>query len=291
MLRKRLIGCLVIKNGIVVQSINFKKYLPIGKPEIAVEFLNAWGIDEIIIVDLNSSYSRSLMSREKIQAITRHCFVPLTIGGGIHTIDQMTHLIHAGSDKIVINQAAIANPELITAGSVKFGSQCIVVSIDVKKNENDKYEVFTQSGHHPTGLSPVDWARESQERGAGEIFLNSVDRDGSKQGYDLELAEMVANSISIPVIICGGVGHPRHFLEAATISNISAVAAANFFHYTEHSVVLAKAYLKSQGLETRIDTYVNYLENDFCEDDGRLLKKSDQQLDELIFEYFPKEVI
>ncbi|WP_204106202.1 MULTISPECIES: imidazole glycerol phosphate synthase cyclase subunit [Spirulina sp. CCY15215] len=290
MLNKRLIACLVIKNGIVVQSINFKQYLPIGRPEIAVEFLNSWGVDEIVLLDIDATPNKRSPNLEMVSRISRYGFVPLAIGGGIKTISDIRALVQAGADKIAINQIAIANPTVITEAARVFGCQCIIVSIDMKRNQDGEYEVFTNSGRKPTGFSPWNWAKQVESLGAGEIFLNSIDRDGCQEGYDLEVIEKVANVVSVPVIVCGGVGHPQHFVEAARIENVSAVAAANFFHFSEHSIITTKAYLENTNINVRLDSYANYRDCLF-DDNGRLAKKTDDYLENLRFEFYPKEVI
>lgn len=289
MLKTRVIGVLVVKGGIVVQSINFRRYLPVGVPTIAVDYLNRWGIDEIALLDIDATLEGRHPLFDKIRDYSRYCQVPLAVGGGITDISDIEQIIRSGADKVVINTAALKNPSLITQGAKLFGTQCIVVSIDARRNDDGRYEVFTHSGRRPTGYKPVDLAKIAEEQGAGEILLNSVDRDGSKRGYDRELIRQVVDSVNIPVIVCGGVGYPSHFLEAMDL-NVSAVAAANFFHYTEHSVVVAKSFLKSARANIRLDTYSTYDGFGF-DGDGRAAKVSDPTLEKLRFEYIPEEVI
>jgi cyclase len=240
MLKQRLVAFLPVKSGIVVQSIGFERYLPVGKPRIAVEFLNQWGIDEIILVDIEATSLGRCVDSEMIRGVSKACFVPLTVGGGIRSVSDMVKVIHSGADKISINTAALRTPELIKQGAEIFGSQCIIVSIDTKRNQNGSYEVFMMPSHEATGISPVELAKRVEGLGAGEILLNSIDRDGTKTGYDLQLAQEVANSVKIPVIVCGGVGHPVHFSEGLQLANVSAVAAGNFFHFSEHSATITK---------------------------------------------------
>jgi cyclase len=287
MLKKRLIGVLPIKNGIVVQSLGFSRYLPVGKPSIAVEYLNRWSIDEIILLDIDAHREGRCISPGLVKEVSKHTFSPLTVGGGVRTTAQMTELVASGADKVAINGAAIEHTGLITQGAEILGAQCIIVSLDLKKSSPGKYELY-RSGQRPTGIDPMKFAIEAEKRGAGEIFLNFIDRDGSKQGYDLEMASLISSQVNIPVILCGGVGHPKHFVEGLQVKSISAVAAGNFFHFTEHSVIMAKRFAQSLGAkDVRLDSYVNYSDNDFDEL-GRLQKKSDDKLEELFFEFHPK---
>jgi len=291
MLKKRVIACLVVKQGIVVQSIGFQRYLPVGKPEIAVEFLNHWGIDEIILVDIDATRENRLVSLDLIRRISKYCFVPLTVGGGIRTVDDMKKVIQSGADKIAINSAAIRTPELIIKGQEIFGRQSVVVSIDARKSFDSHYEVFLESGQKPTGISPRILAVEVERLGAGEILLTSIDSDGAKQGYDLDLVREVAAAVNIPLIICGGAGNAAHLAQGLELTGVSAVAAANYFHYTEHSVTITKSYLeKNCSQQIRLETYANYRDFGF-DDEVRLNRKSDSELAELLFEYHPKEVI
>ncbi|MEK6938035.1 MAG: imidazole glycerol phosphate synthase cyclase subunit [Nanoarchaeota archaeon] len=294
MLKKRIVACLNIKNGIVVQSLSFNKYLPIGKPAIAIEFLNSWGIDEIILLDMDATPQKRKPNFELINLLSKKCFVPLTVGGGITTVEDVKQLVQSGADKVSINTAAVTNPVLISEASKIFGNQCIAVSIDAKKiNRSDgisSYEVFLNSGKQATGLDPIELAKKVESLGAGEILINSIDKDGSKEGYDLELIKAVSNAVSIPVIACGGVGCPQHLLEGIALGKASAVAAGNFFHFTEHSPIVAKSYLRRKGINVRLDTYANYLWSEF-DKLGRIAKYSEGHLSEIRFEYFPKETI
>lgn len=290
MLKKRLIAILVVKDNIVVQSILFRKYLPVGRPEIAVEFLNNWGIDEIILLDIDASPNSRGPNFELIKKAINKCFVPFTVGGGIHSLEDMKALIKSGADKIAINSEAVHNPEIIKQAAEVLGDQCVVVSIDVKHNDKGKYEVFINSGKTPTGINPVDFAKKVAGAGAGEILLNSIERDGSKEGYDLDLVRMVSAEVSIPVIACGGVGHPRHFLQAFQGLNLTAAAAGNYFHFTEHSPIVTKSFLRQNGIDMRMDTYATYTNFPF-DAEGRLDRKDDRYLHKIKFEYEPQEVI
>jgi len=260
MLKKRLIPCIILRDGLLVQSIEFKRYLPIGKPKIAVEFFNAWDVDEIVILDISASHENRGPLFELIEHVSKICFVPLTVGGGIRSIADIRDILKVGADKVSINTEAVTTPSFITEAAEVFGSQCMVVSIDVKTNQDGCYEVFSHCGKNPAGLHPVEWARKAEEMGAGEIFLNSINRDGTKRGYDLELVKMVSTAVSIPVIACGGAGKMEHFAEGISEGNASAVSAANIFHYYEHSTILAKAQLKKAGVAIRLSTEATYLD-------------------------------
>jgi cyclase len=289
MLKTRIIGVIIIKAGIVVQSIRFKKYLPVGKPSIAVEYLNKWGIDEIILLDIDASIENRRPNFDLLRECSKYCQVPLTFGGGIKDLSDIRTLISLGADKVVINSAIAENPELISEGAEKFGKQCIVASIDPLIINGNRYDTFINSGTVPTGRTPEKAAEIAEKYGAGEIMVNSIDRDGSKNGYDLALIDRIMDIVSVPVVICGGVGNPRHFLEAMRL-NVSGVAAGNFFHFFEHSVIVAKSCLKALGEDIRLDTYAEY--NDIAFDDnGRITKRNDSIFENLRFEYIPEEII
>jgi len=290
MLKKRVIAEVIVRHGIVVQSLGFRRYLPIGRPSIAVEFLNAWGADEIVLLDITATREGRSITERMITDAARNCRVPLTIGGGLGTIDDIKMAVHSGADKVVINTAAVKVPCLITEASRIFGRQCIVVSIDASRQADGRHEVFLDSGCAATGLDAVVHATKCAEIGAGEILITSIDRDGSKAGFDIELVAQVSDAVPIPVIAAGGAGAPAHFLDVFRKTRASAAAAANFFQFTEHSVTKTKAVLRSAGLDIRTDTYANYLETSFGPD-GRLRKRPDDYLDELAYEHIPEEVI
>ena len=290
MLKKRIVATLIIKNGIVVQSIGFKTYLPVGDPRVSVEFLSKWGIDEIILLDIDASPENRKPNFDLIRGVSKRIFVPLTVGGGIKTLEDIRKLLHCGADKISINKLALENPEIIKEAAEVFGNQCIVVSVDVKINRKGKYEIFSNSGNIATGLEPMSFAKKVEELGAGEIFVNSIDRDGSKLGYDLDLIKMVSDAVKIPVITCGGVKRPQDFLEGFIKGGVSACAAGNFFHFTEHSPIILKSFLIEKGIDVRLDTYANYKDVNFMEN-GRIAKRPEDYLDKLRFEYISEEVI
>jgi cyclase len=263
MLKHRIIPCLLLRNGVIVQSKGFKRHQVLGNPTTAVKRLSTWAADELIYLDIsppNSIYdlNRDDLNHENhpsiidiIKDVSSHAFMPLTFGGGIRDINRIRTILNAGADKVTINTQAVLDPEFITKSAKIFGSQCIVVSIDVAKNNKNINEVKIKRGKEWTGLSPVDWACEVERLGAGEILLNSIDRDGLQNGYDIELIQDVVSAVSIPVISIGGVGHWEDFKDALVKGGVSAVSAANIFHHTEQSVLNAKKYLFNQGIDVR----------------------------------------
>jgi cyclase len=290
MLKKRVIAFLPLKNGRVVQSFGFMRYLPIGDPKIVVEFLDAWGIDEIVLVDIEAGKENRCVDIDWVSKISSNVFVPITVGGGITSVHQIKQLLSAGADKILINHAAYQNRVLITEAAKIFGEQCIVASVDVVDSD-DGHQVVFSAGKIESGLNPVPYSKTLVDAGAGEIILNSINRDGSMLGYDLALAKNVSDAVDVPVVICGGAGHPDHFVQALLIETLSGVAAGNFFHHTEHSVITLKKYLYDRFPNSiRLDTYAHY-DGSSWGDTGRLRKKSETVLETLMFEYHPKETI
>ncbi len=288
MLKKRITANLVVKNGLVVQSIGFNKYLPVGKPSVAIEFLNQWGIDEIILTDISASAQGTGPDFQMIRNATKKCFVPLTIGGGITHVDHIKELMQCGADKIALNQAALIKPELISEAAHIFGNQCVVVSIDGIATENG-HRVYDYLSKKVTSLTPGIFAFDNQQLGAGEILINSVDRDGSYLGYDLPLINEVCNHVNIPVIACGGAKNANDMIAALKSTNASAVSAGNFFHFTEHSVNISKAIIK-QEVDVRIETHANYAESRFGSS-LRILKKEDEVLEKMLYLHIEKEII
>ncbi|MBU0995470.1 MAG: imidazole glycerol phosphate synthase cyclase subunit [Proteobacteria bacterium] len=271
MLKKRLIPCLVLRNDIIVQSIGFKQYLPIGKAEIAIEFFMNWDVDEIILVDITATASGKKPNLELINHISKKCFLPLSVGGGIQSVEDAKNVISAGADKIIINTAAIHHPELLQSCASALGSQAVVLSMDVKKKINGQFEIYLNSGKQGTGLDPVDFAAKASRMGAGEIFLNSIDRDGMKNGYEIDVIKAVSDAVRIPVIACGGVGTMQHFVDGILKGNASAVSAANIFQHMEQSTIVAKAFMKKKGIDVRLISKANYDDFEFDEL-GRVLK-------------------
>lgn len=261
MLRVRVIPVLFLMNGLIVRSETFNSFLAIGNPINQLERLSQWEADELIYVDITREGNYDLKRDdhkikrrenlvEIIQDIARASFMPLTFGGRIRSLEDVDIRIANGADKVVINSAAYRNPQLITQVAQKYGSQCMVVGIDVKKEGSD-YVIYIDQGRSPVKDDLVVWAQRVESLGAGEIFLNSIDRDGTRAGYDLEIIQKVTDAVTIPVIACGGVGSWGDFAQAIEKTNVSAVAAGNIFHFTEHAYPRAKKYLRERGLPVR----------------------------------------
>lgn len=283
MLKKRLIACLLLREGLIVQSFGFNRYLPIGRPRFPIEFVNKWDVDEIILLDMSASPEARGPDAEVLEMLSRYCYVPLTVGGGIRKVDDVRGVVRAGADKVSVNTHAILRPQLISEIADVFGSQCVVVAMDCRREADDTYQVYTHSGSRGTGLTPELWARSCAQLGAGEIFLNSIDRDGSRQGYDVELIQRVSASVDIPVIACGGVGAFGDFAPGILQGGASAVAAANIFHHIEHSTIFAKAHMLKSGIDVRLDSQAKYDNREFDED-GRLIMLSAEHLAEIEFQ-------
>jgi imidazole glycerol-phosphate synthase subunit HisF len=290
MLKKRLIATLLIRDELIVQSIGFNKFLPIGHPKFPIEFVVKWDVDEIVLLDISATKEKRSINLEFLELLSQSCFVPLTIGGGIDTIEEAGSIIRNGGDKIAINSAAYTRPELITEIAEKYGTQCVVVSIDCRKESDSSYQVYTHSGTKATGISPKEWAQQAESLGAGEIFLHSIDRDGSKLGYDTALIKSVTDCISIPVIASGGVGDYSHFAKGIHEGGASAVAAGNIFHYIEHSTILAKMHLLEAGIDIRLDSEATYKGREF-DKNGRLIMMSGIKLSEVEFKRGKKDFI
>jgi cyclase len=288
MLKKRIIANLIVKNGIVVQSIGFRKYLPVGKPAIAIEFLNQWGIDEIILTDISASAEGKGPDFDMIKKATQNCFVPLTVGGGITHVDHIKELMQCGADKIALNQAAIYQQKLITEAANIFGNQCVVISIDGLKTD-EGYRVYDYLQKKTTRYEPGQFARMTEQVGAGEILINSVERDGSYLGYDLELVNQVCTNVCIPVIACGGAKNATHIIEVLKQTHASAASAGNFFHFIEHSVNITKAQIQ-RVLDIRLETHANY-DYDAWDSQMRLKKKEDELLEHMLYVHIEKEII
>ncbi|MCU9948571.1 imidazole glycerol phosphate synthase subunit HisF [Pseudomonas sp. PDM13] len=261
MKKKRLIPVLLLKNGQLVQSKRFSRHQVLGNPSAAVKRLSDWAADELIYLDISRDDhydmgrddlgSGNLRDIDAIVAeVARASFMPITLGGRIRSLDDIARRLATGADKVTLNTAALDNPGLIEAASREYGSQCIVVSVDVAREEGG-YRVFAEGGKRPTERFVADWASELQARGAGEVMINSIERDGARQGYDLQLLDIVCRQVSIPVIALGGVGEWEHLAQALEQTGVDAVAAANVFHYTDQSVYLARQYLFDRGLNVR----------------------------------------
>lgn len=248
MLKKRLILCLLLKKDIFANSRNFNLQL-VGNLETIAQYLNFDAIDELVVLEVSRDKHDIQKLSENIMELTKKCFIPITVGGGVSSIDDIKLLLKSGADKVVINTAAIENPEFITEAAKIFGSQCIVVSIDVKQNKEGKYEVYSHNGQKNTGREVIEWAKEVEKLGAGEIFLTSIDKDGAGTGYDLKLIKTVSEEVTIPVIASGGVGEFQHLVDGIKEGNASAVSAANLFHFIGDSLIKAKIYVQSKGLD------------------------------------------
>ena len=252
MLSKRIIACLDVRDGKVVKGINFEGLRDAGDPaELAARY-NAEGIDEIVILDVTATLEARQARAHTISAVAKQIFLPLCVGGGIRTGDDAAAAIEAGADKVSLNSAALSNPELIARLASQYGSQAIVVAIDALRAPDGRFTVFSRSGTTATQRSAVEWAREAADRGAGEILLTSIDRDGTKSGFDCELTAAVSEAVSIPVIASGGAGTFAHFADVFTTGRADAALAASIFHFNEHSVSELKTYLAAAGVPVRL---------------------------------------
>ena len=252
MLKNRIIPCLDVKNGRVVKGINFVELKDAGDPVEQAKIYSDGGADEICFLDITASNENRDTILDVVKKTSQECFVPLTVGGGVRNIEDISNLLKSGADKVSINTSAVTNKKNITESAESFGSQCIVIAIDAKKKSEKRWEVFTHGGRNSTGLDVLNYAKEVEELGAGEILLTSMDRDGTKKGYDLELTELVSNSVNIPVIASGGVGKLDHLYDGLKKGKASAVLAASIFHFGEFSINDAKKYLESKGIPVRI---------------------------------------
>jgi cyclase len=255
MLAKRIIPCLDVTAGRVVKGVNFVQLRDAGDPVEIARRYDGEGADELTFLDITASSDARDILLHMIEAVAECVFIPLTVGGGVRKVDDVRRLLNAGADKISINTAAVQNPQLVADASGRFGAQCIVVAIDARRRAADDpgrgWEVFTHGGRTATGIDAIAWARRVTELGAGEILLTSMDRDGTKAGFDLELTRAVADAVSVPVIASGGVGNLQHLADGIRIGRADAVLAASIFHYGEYTVREAKAFLAQQGITMR----------------------------------------
>ncbi|AOY90029.1 imidazole glycerol phosphate synthase subunit HisF [Marinobacter salinus] len=254
-LAKRIIPCLDVDKGRVVKGVNFVDIRDAGDPVEVARRYNEQGADEITFLDITASHESRDTTYETVERMAAEVFIPLTVGGGVRTVDDIRKLLNAGADKVSINTAAVFNPEFVREAAGRFGSQCIVVAIDAKRvsseGEEPRWEIFTHGGRKPTGLDAVEWARKMVEMGAGELLLTSMDRDGTKIGFDLGLTRAISDAVSVPVIASGGVGELQHLADGVTKGGADAVLAASIFHFGQHSIPEAKAFMKAQGIEVR----------------------------------------
>jgi cyclase len=255
-LAKRIIPCLDVDNGRVVKGVNFVDIRDAGDPVEVAKRYNQQGADEITFLDITATHEGRDTTIHTVENIASEVFIPLTVGGGIRSVEDIRTMLNAGADKVGINSAAINNPDLIKIAAERFGSQCIVVAIDAKQVSTEgqplRWEIFTHGGRNPTGIDAVEWAKKMVTNGAGEILLTSMDRDGTKNGFDLALTRAISDAVSVPVIASGGVGNLDHLVDGVLKGGADAVLAASIFHFAEYSVPEAKRYMAERGMEVRL---------------------------------------
>ena len=255
-LARRIIPCLDVDDGRVVKGVNFVGIRDAGDPVEIARRYNEQGADEITFLDITASHEGRDTTIKTVERIAREVFIPLTVGGGVRSVADIRSLLNAGADKVSINTAAIKNPELVRSAAQRFGAQCIVVAMDVKRvssaDEDPRYELFTHGGRHPTGLEAVAWAKQMAEFGAGEILLTSMDRDGTRDGFELTITRQISDAVDIPLIASGGVGTLEHLAAGILEGGADAVLAASIFHFGEYTIPKAKSYLAGQGVEVRL---------------------------------------
>ena len=253
MLSARVIPCLDVDDGRVVKGIRFKELRDAGDPVQVAQAYEEQGADELVFLDITASSDNRSTMREVVEETAATCFMPVTVGGGIRTVEDVREMLLSGADKVSINTAAILDPNLITQASSKFGNQCMVVAIDAKKRAGQEgWLVYTHGGRKPTSLDAVEWAKEVVERGAGEILLTSMDRDGTKEGFDLNLTQSISDAVQVPVIASGGVGNPRHMADGILSGKASAVLAASIFHFGECTIKETKLEMQKSGIQVRL---------------------------------------
>lgn len=290
MSKRRVIGTLIVRHGIVVQSIGFRRYLPVGRPEIAARFFDEWGVDEIQLFDIEARREGRLISTDLVARVSQAIHAPLTVGGGIRSVEDVRAVIANGADKACVNGLLLENLGEVRRIGESFGVQCIVGCMDVRRDTDDTLTVRADGDRRATPFGPEELAKLAAEAGVGEILVHAIHRDGQRIGYDLDLLARVADAVDVPVIALGGAGHPAHLLAALEKTAVSAVAAANFLHYTEHSIAALKSYLRSHGGDIRLDSQADYQHLSFG-GDGRIERRNEEDLLDEVFEYIPKEVI
>jgi cyclase len=251
MLSKRIIACLDVRDGRVVKGVNFNDLSTAGDPAALARRYNAEGIDELVILDVTATIEKRRALADTVRAVSTELFIPLAVGGGIRSEEDAAAAIESGADKVSLNTAAIADPALITKLASRYGSQAVVVAIDAKR-EGDRFGVYARSGRDATTRDAIEWGREAADRGAGELLLTSIDRDGTRSGFDCDLTAAVSSAVSIPVIASGGAGTFDHFVEVFTIGRADAALAASVFHFSEHAVAELKAYIRAHGVPVRL---------------------------------------
>ncbi len=250
-LAKRIIPCLDVTAGRVVKGVNFVELKDAGDPVEIARRYDREGADELTFLDITASSDERDIILHIIEAVAEQVFIPLTVGGGVRQVEDVRRLLNAGADKISINTAAVVNPQLVQEAADRYGSQCIVVAIDAKR-VGSGWEVFTHGGRKPTGLDAQEWAAKMQQLGAGELLLTSMDRDGTKSGFDLELTRAISDAVDIPIIASGGVGNLQHLVDGVKVGHADAVLAASIFHFGEYTLGEAKEYMRRQGVEVRL---------------------------------------
>ena len=251
MLSVRIIPCLDVRDGRVVKGVNFVNLIDAGDPVEQAKAYEKQGADELVFLDITASSDNRAIMRDVVERTASQCFMPLTVGGGLRTLEDIRLMLNAGADKVSLNTSAIANPDLVSEASAKFGNQCIVVAIDAKRDGEGRWNVYTHGGRNRTELDAVEWAKEVERRGAGEILLTSMDCDGTKDGYDIELTRAVSEAVTIPVIASGGAGKLEHLVDAVKRGGASAVLAASIFHFGTYTIEQAKEAMVAAGLPAR----------------------------------------
>lgn len=252
MLKARVIPCLDVDGGRVVKGVQFVDLRDAGDPVECARAYDEAGADELCFLDISASNEERAPMLDAIRSTAEVCFMPLSVGGGVRSADDVRTLLLAGADKVAINTAAVHTPEVISEGAERFGSQCIVVAIDARANGESNWEIFTHGGRRPTGIDAIEFAREVERRGAGEILLTSMDRDGTREGFDIALTKAVVDAVNVPVIASGGVGEPEHLVEGIRDGGASAVLAASIFHFRDHSIAEAKSAMAAAGIPVRL---------------------------------------
>ena len=252
MLAKRIIPCLDVDKGRVVKGTKFLELKDAGDPVELAAYYDKAGADELVFLDITASSEHRKIILDVVSQVAKKVFIPFTVGGGIRSVQDMRRILQAGADKVALNTAAVQNPGIISEGACHFGSQCVVVAIDARKVAGGRWEVYIHGGRTPTGLDVLAWAQKVEALGAGEILLTSMDRDGTKEGYDLELTKAVSEAVSVPVIASGGVGTVEHLYEGAVLGSADGLLAASVFHFGEKTIAEVKSYLKAKGVVVRL---------------------------------------
>lgn len=252
MLSVRIIPCLDVRDGRVVKGVNFVNLVDAGDPVEQAKAYENQGADELVFLDITASSDNRAIMRDVVERTAGECFMPLTVGGGLRTLEDIRLMLNAGADKVSLNTSAITNPNLVSEASAKFGNQCIVVAIDAKREGEGRWNVYTHGGRNRTELDAVEWAKEVERRGAGEILLTSMDCDGTKDGYDIALSRAVSDAVKIPVIASGGAGNLKHLVDAVKLGGASAVLAASIFHFGTYTIEQAKREMRAAGLPVRL---------------------------------------